>query len=46
MDLHGDVTISTILRQELKDWEKEFADANSGRKAGRDDIKKHPTIGK
>lgn len=33
------------LRAELKDWEKTFSDANGGRKAGRDDIKKDPTIG-
>lgn len=33
------------LRQELKEWEKSFAAANQGRKAGRDDIKAHPTIG-
>jgi DNA replication regulator SLD2 len=36
---------SAILRQELKVWEKEFAAANGGRKAGRDDIKQHPSIG-
>jgi hypothetical protein len=35
----------TILRQELKVWEREFAAANGGRKAGRDDIKHHPSIG-
>ena len=34
-----------ILRQELKVWEREFAAANGGRKAGRDDIKQHPSIG-
>jgi len=33
------------LRQELKEWEKSFAAANQGRKAERDDIKAHPTIG-
>lgn len=33
------------LRQELKEWEKTFAIANGGRKAGRDDIKKNPAIG-
>ncbi|MCJ1362263.1 DNA replication regulator sld2 [Acarospora aff. strigata] len=37
-------TQSTNLRQELKDWEKSFSAANEGRKAGRDDIKEHPTI--
>lgn len=36
---------SNSLRQDLKAWEKEFAAANGGRKAGRDDIKQHPTIG-
>ncbi|KAI9707198.1 MAG: regulatory particle non-ATPase [Candelina mexicana] len=35
---------SVIIRQELKGWEKEFAAANDGRKAGREDIKKNPTI--
>ncbi|KZF21889.1 hypothetical protein L228DRAFT_269337 [Xylona heveae TC161] len=35
---------ATALRQELKAWEKEFASANGGRKAGRDDIKKYPEI--
>ena len=33
------------LRVELKVWEKAFASANEGRKAGRDDIKKDPEIG-
>ena len=33
------------LRLELKEWEKSFAAAHSGRKAGRDDIKQHPDIG-
>ena len=33
------------LRVELKAWEKTFAAANEGRKAGRDDIKRHPDIG-
>ncbi|KAI9739615.1 MAG: DNA replication regulator sld2 [Cirrosporium novae-zelandiae] len=32
------------LRQELKDWEYEFATANGGRKAGRDDIKANHQI--
>ena len=36
---------SANLRQELKVWEREFAAANGGRKAGRDDIKQHPCIG-
>lgn len=33
------------LRIELKGWEKSFAAANGGRKAGREDIKQHPEIG-
>lgn len=33
------------LRAELKTWEKAFASANSGKKAGRDDIKQNPEIG-
>ena len=33
------------LRIELKEWEKGFAAANGGRKAGREDIKKEPEIG-
>jgi len=36
---------SSCLRQELKIWERSFAAANAGRKAGRDDIKQNPTIG-
>ncbi|EED15335.1 conserved hypothetical protein [Talaromyces stipitatus ATCC 10500] len=32
------------LRAELKQWEKAFADANGGRKAGRHDIKQDPSI--
>ncbi|KAI9787675.1 MAG: DNA replication regulator sld2 [Geoglossum umbratile] len=35
---------SAILRQELKAWEKSFADAHNGRKAGRDDIKRDRSI--
>ncbi|KAI9723656.1 MAG: hypothetical protein M1812_000956 [Candelaria pacifica] len=35
---------SVIIRQELKIWEKQFAAANEGRKAGREDIKQNPTI--
>ncbi|KAL8732138.1 MAG: hypothetical protein Q9166_002885 [cf. Caloplaca sp. 2 TL-2023] len=34
------------LRLELKSWEKSFATVNGGRKAGREDIKHHPEIGK
>ena len=37
-------TVDT-LRGELKAWEKAFANANEGRKAGREDIKKDPEIG-
>jgi DNA replication and checkpoint protein len=36
---------SNSLRQELKKWERDFASSNGGRKAERDDIKKHPSIG-
>lgn len=36
---------SNQLRLELKEWEKAFTTANEGRKAGRNDIKKHPEIG-
>jgi DNA replication regulator SLD2 len=36
---------SNALRIELKIWEKSFATANNGKKASRDDIKKHPDIG-
>ena len=32
------------LRLDLKAWEKEFAAANGGRKAGRDDIKADAAI--
>ncbi|KAI9816577.1 MAG: regulatory particle non-ATPase [Pycnora praestabilis] len=35
---------SLLIRQELKEWEKGFAAANDGRKAGRDDIKQFPAI--
>jgi len=34
----------TVLRQELKVWEKKFATENNGRKAGRDDIKANAEI--
>jgi hypothetical protein len=37
---------SDALRSELKSWEKIFAGENDGRKAGREDIKKHPDIGR
>jgi hypothetical protein len=36
---------SATLRHELKEWEKQYAAANNGRKAGREDIKKDPAIG-
>ena len=39
----GDV--SNKLKLELKQWEKAFAAANGGKKAGREDIKQHPQIG-
>lgn len=35
---------SNTLRVELKSWEKEFAAANSGKKASRDAIKQNPEI--
>ncbi|TVY15672.1 DNA replication regulator SLD2 [Lachnellula arida] len=35
---------SNSLRIDLKVWEKNFAAANNGQKASRDDIKKHPDI--
>ncbi|MCJ1403378.1 DNA replication regulator sld2 [Xylographa trunciseda] len=37
-------TEAQTLRAELKGWETSFAAANSGRKAGREDIKQHPEI--
>src|SRR5436190_11970168 len=36
---------SASLRHQLKKWEKQFATANNGRKACREDIKKDPAIG-
>lgn len=36
---------SDALRLELKTWEKNFAAANNGKKASREDIKRHPEIG-
>jgi hypothetical protein len=32
------------LRAQLKEWEKSFSDANSGRKPGKEDIKRNPEI--
>ncbi|KAL1968201.1 hypothetical protein VTN77DRAFT_2036 [Rasamsonia byssochlamydoides] len=40
----ADAAQLTTLRAELKQWEKAFAAANGGRKAGRDDIKQDPEI--
>ncbi|KAL2865867.1 protein sld2 [Aspergillus lucknowensis] len=37
-------THAATLRAELKEWEREFAAANGGRKAGRNDIKQVPEI--
>lgn len=34
------------LRLELKVWEKDFASSHDGKKAGREDIKQNPDIGK
>lgn len=34
------------VRAELKTWEKAFASANGGRKAGREDIKQNVEIGR
>lgn len=43
------MTIATVtatdLRAELKEWERAFAAANGGKKAGRQDIKGDPDIG-
>jgi hypothetical protein len=36
---------AAALRAELKEWERGFAAANGGRKAGRNDIKQVPEIG-
>ena len=36
---------ATELRRQLKDWEREFAAANDGRKADRSDIKANAAIG-
>uniref|UniRef100_A0A093VHH7 DNA replication regulator SLD2 n=1 Tax=Talaromyces marneffei PM1 TaxID=1077442 RepID=A0A093VHH7_TALMA len=40
----ADANQLNTLRVELKQWEKAFADANGGRKAGRHDIKQDPSI--
>ena len=37
--------ITQKLKLELKEWEKCFAAAHGGRKAGREDIKQNPDIG-
>ena len=44
-EANGPRVESYRLRLELKEWEKSFAEAHSGRKAGREDIKQHPDIG-
>lgn len=36
---------ASALRAELKEWERQFAAANGGKKAGRGDIKNAPEIG-
>jgi hypothetical protein len=36
---------AVAVRAELKVWEKEFATAHDGKKAGREDIKQRPDIG-
>lgn len=36
---------AVALRADLKTWEKAFASAKGGKKAGRDDIKQNPEIG-
>lgn len=38
--------LATTLRAELKVWEKEFASNHGGKKAGREDIKQNPDIGR
>lgn len=44
---HAEITDQAVaVRAELKVWEKEFASTHGGRKAGRDDIKQNPDIGK
>jgi len=35
----------TVLRSELKQWEAQYAAANGGKKAGREEIKKDTVIG-
>ena len=39
-------TLAQALRLELKEWEQAFAATHQGRKAGREDIKERPEIGK
>lgn len=41
----GVASKSAALRAELKEWERAFAAANAGKKAGREDIKKDSVIG-
>lgn len=33
------------LKSELKEWEREFAEVNDGKKPSREDIKRNPDIG-
>jgi hypothetical protein len=37
---------SKLLRQQLKVWEKQFGQANSGKRPARQDIKANPDIGR
>lgn len=41
----GVASKSATLRAELKEWERAFAAANGGKKAGREDIKRNSVIG-
>lgn len=42
----AEVAVQAVnVRAELKVWEKSFAAANGGKKAGRDDIKQNAEIG-
>ncbi|THC88458.1 hypothetical protein EYZ11_012099 [Aspergillus tanneri] len=44
VDVSEIATLSSNLRAELKEWERDFAAANEGKKAERSDIKKVPEI--
>ena len=37
---------AVAIRTQLKVWEKEFASTHGGKKAGREDIKQNPDIGR